>query len=176
LCAKITSSVDHAWRDYAAQSQRAYCYTHFSQLYRVWLNERRNGASLKTGALPRQSVDEFVASRDYWQDRIDPRSSVLILGDRCSLKIERGELVIWDGGRSGSHRHDRQRRIIVEGAKANPTASMFAEDTFRMTGVPLRGRVRRTAYPIHRAVRGARDGRYRHQQSTSEGQGSQSSA
>ena len=104
--------VKSAWRDYAAQSQRAYCYTHFSQLYRVWLDERRTGASQKIGAMPRHSVDEFVACRDYWQDRIDPRSSVLILGDRCSLKIERGELVIWDGSA------ERRFAKVVHGLKA----------------------------------------------------------
>ncbi len=91
------ADVKSIWRSYAAQSQRAYSYTHFSQLYRVWLNQRCKDATLNTGELPRHSVEEFIAARDYWQDRIDPRSAVLALEDRCVLKIERGELVVWNG-------------------------------------------------------------------------------
>ncbi len=106
------ADIKSVWRDYAAHSQRAYSYTHFSQLYRTWLNERRYGSSRQDFAPARHSVEEFTASRDYWKDRADPRSSTLVIGDRCSLKIERGDLVIWDG--------ESERRFpkVVHGLKA----------------------------------------------------------
>jgi CRISP-associated protein Cas1 len=105
------ADVKSVWRDYATQSQRAYSYTHFSQLYRVWLNQRQKDATLSNGELPRHSVEEFTAARDYWQDRIDPRSSVLALGDRCILKIERGDLVVWNGS------SERRFPKVVHGLK-----------------------------------------------------------
>jgi CRISP-associated protein Cas1 len=90
------SDIKSAWRAYAASTARAYSYTHFSQLYRVWLNERREGGSSQGNAVTRHSVEEFIVSKDYWRDRADPRSSILTL-DRATLKVERGELVVWDG-------------------------------------------------------------------------------
>jgi CRISP-associated protein Cas1 len=105
------ADVKSVWRDYARQSQRAYCYTHFSQLFRAWLKERQKSAAVNTGELPRHSVAEFTAARDYWQDRIDPRSDVLALGDRCQLKIERGDLVVWNGN------SERRFPKVVHGLK-----------------------------------------------------------
>jgi CRISP-associated protein Cas1 len=111
--AKLTAkgkTVKEVWRLYAQQGSRPYCYTHFSQLFRAWLDQQKSGAPIKNGiAVPDFSVPEYVASKTYWQDRINPRSSVFVLhGHGCSLKIEQGNLVAWDGNR---HKESGDRRF-----------------------------------------------------------------
>jgi CRISPR-associated protein Cas1 len=128
--AKLTlkgKTVKDCWQDYARDQPKAYSYEYFSTLFRVWLDENKTaktpkpkGGKLQTGpeasgltvkeddpashetpVLPKFSTEEFIASRDLWQKRIDPRSSVFVLhGHGCTLKVERGELVAWDGSRT----------------------------------------------------------------------------
>ena len=111
--AKLTAkgkTVKEVWRRYAQQCARPYCYTHFSQLYRVWLDSEKTQASITSGkAIPDYSVAEYATSKTYWQDRINPRSSVFVLhGHGCSLKVEQGDLVAWDGNR---HKESGDRRF-----------------------------------------------------------------
>ncbi len=128
--AKLTlkgKTVKDCWQDYARNQPKAYSYEYFSTLFRVWLDENKTAkpqkstadglqtvpegsgltvkeddpASDETPVLPKFSTEEFITSRDLWQKRIDPRSSIFVLhGHGCTLKVERGELVAWDGSRT----------------------------------------------------------------------------
>lgn len=108
--AKLTAkgkTVKEVWRDYAKETAKPYCYTHFSTLFRVWLEEhkqdclqkaRASDANAGLPAIPDYTADEDELAEHYWRDRIDPRSALHVLhGDGCSVKVQRGELVTFDG-------------------------------------------------------------------------------
>jgi CRISPR-associated protein Cas1 len=108
--AKLTArgkTVKEIWRAYAQETPKAYTYTHFSTLFRRWLEG--NKLSVQSGkgtqrassalspaelAIPDYTADEDAIAEAYWKDRIDPRASVHALhGNASALKVERGELV-----------------------------------------------------------------------------------
>ncbi len=98
-------TVKEVWRDYAKTSAKPYSYTHFSTLFRVWLVEHKGECVLEKGAadpgapaIPDYTADEDEIAELYWKERIDPRSALHVLhGDGCSAKVQRGELVTFDG-------------------------------------------------------------------------------
>lgn len=109
--AKLTAqgkTIKEVWREYAKSATRAYCYTHFSTLFRVWLEEEKTKALCVTRAAsdgqPDQpaildcTAEEDHLSELYWKDRIDPRSVIHVLnGHGSSVKVQRGDLVTFDG-------------------------------------------------------------------------------
>jgi CRISPR-associated protein Cas1 len=114
-------TVKEVWREYAKGTTKPYCYTHFSTLFRVWLEEQKakslsafpNGAHLP---IPDYTAEEDELAEAYWKDRIDPRSAIHVLhGDCCSLKVQRGELVTFDGEerRFSKVTHDLQAVVIL---------------------------------------------------------------
>jgi CRISPR-associated protein Cas1 len=108
--AKLTAkgkTVKEVWRDYAKETAKPYCYTHFSTLFRVWLEEHKQDCLRKARAsdtnaglasIPDYTADEDEIAEHYWRDRIDPCSALHVLnGDGCSVKVQRGDLVTFDG-------------------------------------------------------------------------------
>lgn len=106
-------TVKEIWRAYAQETPKAYCYTHFSTLFRVWLEANKlpltsGKVAVKGSALPIiapvAQIPDYAADEDdiaeaYWKDRIDPRASVHALyGNACALKVEKGELVSLNDG------------------------------------------------------------------------------
>jgi CRISPR-associated protein Cas1 len=116
--AKLTAkgkTVKEVWRAYAQETPKAYCYTHFSTLFRRWLEENKGAAVSSKGnckkaaltveptasnlAIPDYTADEDAIAEDYWKNRIDPRASVHALnGNACALKVDKGELVSLNDG------------------------------------------------------------------------------
>jgi CRISPR-associated protein Cas1 len=114
--AKLTAkgkTVKEVWRAYAQETPKAYCYTHFSTLFRRWLEENKGAAvsskcncekaaltvepTASNLAIPDYTADEDAIAEDYWKDRIDPRASVHALyGNACAVKVEKGELVFFN--------------------------------------------------------------------------------
>ncbi len=121
-------TVKEVWRTYARETPKAYCYTHFSTLFRVWLEHKRQeiapltlvsaGASTEVAVsqappLPDYTPDEDAVAEAYWKDRIDPRSSIHVLYSHgCSIKVHRGELVTYDSGQ------ERRFAKVLHGLKA----------------------------------------------------------
>jgi CRISPR-associated endonuclease Cas1 len=108
--AKLTAkgkTVKEVWRDYAKETAKPYCYTHFSTLFRVWLDEHKqdclrkaqaSDANAGLPAIPDYTADEDEIAEHYWKDRIDLRSALHVLhGNGCSVKVQRGDLVTFDG-------------------------------------------------------------------------------
>jgi hypothetical protein len=108
-------TVKEVWRAYAQETPKAYCYTHFSTLFRHWLEENKGAVVSSKGnckkaaltveptasnlAIPDYTADEDAIAEDYWKDRIDPRASVHALyGNACALKVDKGELVSLNDG------------------------------------------------------------------------------
>lgn len=133
-------TVKEVWRAYAQETPKAYCYTHFSTLFRRWLQENKQTAPSKTGAgkrtlppaeqtassfaIPDYTADEDAIAEDYWKNRIDPRANVHALyGNACTLKVYKGELVSLNARVEGRRfpRSKRQphprRRQMVRGAR-----------------------------------------------------------
>jgi CRISPR-associated protein Cas1 len=116
--AKLTAkgkTVKEVWRAYAQETPKPYCYTHFSTLFRHWLEESKGAAVSRKGnckkaaltveptasnlAIPDYTADEDAIAEEYWKDRIDPRASVHALyGHACALKVDKGELVSLNDG------------------------------------------------------------------------------
>jgi CRISPR-associated protein Cas1 len=115
--AKLTAkgkTVKEVWRAYAQETPKAYCYTHFSTLFRRWLEENKVAASSPKGTskqptptqsaasnlpIPDYTADEDAIAEDYWKNRIDPRASLHALnGNACALKVDKGELVSLNDG------------------------------------------------------------------------------
>ena len=105
-------TIKECWRNYANENSGAYTYEHFSTLFGVWLNAnklpsasrdvRAAEGSQTAHAIPDYSTEEHAASYEFWRDRINPISETLVLyGHGCLLKVERGQLVAWNGGRIG---------------------------------------------------------------------------
>ncbi len=107
-------------KTHVKESAKPYCYTHFTTLFRVWLEAD------KTNAVESAEVDQVAASisipdytaeedefaEGYWKDRIDPRSEIHVLhGNGCSVKVQRGELVTYDG-------EERQFSKVTHGLRA----------------------------------------------------------
>jgi CRISP-associated protein Cas1 len=128
--AKLTAkgkTVKEVWRAYAQATPKAYCYTHFSTLFRVWLNDNKlaapsvrepktNGAVRLPASqirIPDYTADEDAIAEGYWKDRIDPRAYVQALyGNACALKVDKGELVSLNDGQV------RRFAKVIHGLKA----------------------------------------------------------
>ena len=105
-------TVKDAWRDYAKGCAKPYVYTHFSTLYRKWLEDQaqpRNGEEgSRSSSLP--DIDDYSADEDhlaeeYWRKKSHPRAAVHALsGYNCSLKVRNDELVSFDTGEERSFR------------------------------------------------------------------------
>ena len=116
--AKLTAkgkTVKEVWRAYAQETPKAYCYTHFSTLFRHWLEKNKLTAPSGKGtgkkaalavepivsslAIPDYTADEDEIAETYWKNRIDPRASVHALyGNACALRVDNGELVSMNDG------------------------------------------------------------------------------
>jgi len=106
-------TVKEVWLEYAKMTPKAYCYTHFSTMFRRWLEEQKHQASNTQGVIPDYTADEDEAAEGYWKVRIDPRSSIHSLhGHACALKVERGELVSFENGEM------RRFKKVTHGLKA----------------------------------------------------------
>lgn len=120
-------TVKECWQNYAHESSGAYTYEHFSTLFRVWLDENKlrpvsceahtREGSQTPHAIPNYSTEEHAASYEFWRDKIAPLSETLVLyGHGSILKVERGELVVWNGGRIGEiERVNRRFAKITHG-------------------------------------------------------------
>lgn len=105
-------TVKDAWRDYAKSCAKPYGYTHFSVLYKKWLDEQANAKATKNGSeeapspdLPDCSADEDHLAETYWRRKLHPRATVHALsGFNCSLKVRNDELVSFDTGEERSFR------------------------------------------------------------------------
>jgi CRISP-associated protein Cas1 len=103
-------TVKDAWRAYAQGCSKPYVYTHFSTLYRRWLEEqaktqaeRQLGDGGQTAIIPDYSADEDHLAELYWKKKLHPRSAVHVLsGFNCSLKVRNDELVAYDTGEDRS--------------------------------------------------------------------------
>ncbi len=97
--------VKDAWREYAKGCSKPYTYTHFSVLYRKWLEEEASRKEIEQTAADAWSVledcsaDEDHLAERYWKKKLHPRSEVHALsGFNCSLKVRNDELVTFDTG------------------------------------------------------------------------------
>ena len=104
-------TVKDAWRDYAKGCAKPYVYTHFSTLYRKWLEDQAKGKADREGrasssTLPdieSYSADEDHLAEEYWRRKTHPRAAVHALsGYNCSLKVRNDELVSFDTGEERS--------------------------------------------------------------------------
>jgi CRISP-associated protein Cas1 len=103
-------AVKDAWREYAKGCSKPYGYTHFSVLYRTWLEEKAAKKPTNPAAcedswniLGDYSADEDHLAELYWQKKLHPRSAVHVLsGFNCSLKVRNDELVTYDTGEERS--------------------------------------------------------------------------
>lgn len=116
--AKLTAkgkTVKEVWGAYAQETPKAYCYTHFSTLFRRWLDENKLiapsdkvagkkaahtvGPTALNLAISDYTADEDAIAEDYWKNRIDPRANIHALyGNACALKVDKGELVSFNDG------------------------------------------------------------------------------
>jgi hypothetical protein len=130
--AKLTAkgkTVKEVWRAYAQETLKAYCYTHFSTLFRHWLEENKGAAVSSKGnckkaaltveptasnlPIPDYTADEDAIAENYWKNRIDPRASVHALyGNACALRVDKGELVSLNDGEA------RRFSKVTHGLKA----------------------------------------------------------
>ena len=105
-------TVKDAWRDYAKGCAKPYVYTHFSTLYRRWLEDEAQARVGQEGALSSTlsdlqdySADEDHLAEEYWWKKSHPRAAVHALsGYNCSLKVRNDELVSFDTGEERSFR------------------------------------------------------------------------
>jgi CRISPR-associated protein Cas1 len=105
-------TVKDAWRDYAKGCAKPYVYTHFSTLYRKWLEDRvqlrndQDGCPNSPLSDPEDcSADEDHFAEEYWRRKAHPRAAVHALsGYNCSLKVRNDELVSFDTGEERSFR------------------------------------------------------------------------
>ena len=106
-------AVKDAWREYAKGCAKPYVYTHFSSLYRKWLEDQAKGRGDREGAASSSAlpgIDDYSADEDhlaeeYWRKKSHPRAAVHALsGYNCSLKVRNDELVSFDTGEERSFR------------------------------------------------------------------------
>ena len=106
-------TVKDAWRDYAKGCAKPYVYTHFSTLYRKWLEDQAKGKADREGCassstlsdIEDYSADEDHLAEEYWRRKCHPRAAVHALsGYNCSLKVRNDELVSFDTGEERSFR------------------------------------------------------------------------
>jgi CRISPR-associated protein Cas1 len=103
-------TIKDAWRAYAQGCAKPYVYTHFSTLYRRWLEDRSKmhavqmlGDEAQTSCFPDCSADEDHLAEVYWKKKLHPRAAVHVLsGFNCSLKVRNDELVTYDTGEERS--------------------------------------------------------------------------
>ena len=117
--AKLTAkgkTVKELWQAYARETPQPYSYVYFSTLFRLWLAEQQatkqqartqqevapeqegGEAPDRKPFIPSYTPDEHEAAHLYWQNRIDPRSKLVVLhGHGSYLKVRASELVLFDG-------------------------------------------------------------------------------
>jgi CRISPR-associated protein Cas1 len=101
-------TVKDAWRAYAQCCSKPYVYTHFSTLYRRWLEEETKTQAERRLSDGGQTLFNYSADEDHlaelnWKKKLHPRSPVHVLaGFNCSLKVRNDQLVSFDTGEERS--------------------------------------------------------------------------
>ena len=106
-------TVKDAWREYAKGCAKPYVYTHFSTLYRKWMEDRAKceadseaaASSSAVSDMEDYSADEDHLAEEYWRNKAHPRAAIHALsGYNCSLKVRNDDLVSFDTGKERSFR------------------------------------------------------------------------